>query len=154
MAFAAARMILKDKRRKASKEDFRDPRNRSKAVFSKCNSTCTLDIFLSTNCCLTSSIIKVATDFEYLLDESTNTTYEYSFESTNLVVKPSQRPSGSLKTSDSRVAHLPDNSLSTSLVGVHQPALGQCGGLALNPYFTGRTREPQQTSPLNVICCE
>ncbi|KPJ19944.1 hypothetical protein RR48_04105 [Papilio machaon] len=31
MAFAAARMILKDKRRKASKEDFRDPRNRSKA---------------------------------------------------------------------------------------------------------------------------
>ncbi|GBP05294.1 hypothetical protein EVAR_76739_1 [Eumeta japonica] len=30
MAFAAARMILKDKRRKASKEDFRDPRNRSK----------------------------------------------------------------------------------------------------------------------------
>ncbi|XP_077298572.1 calmodulin-alpha-like isoform X2 [Arctopsyche grandis] len=31
MAFAAARMILKDKRRKTSKEDFRDPRNRSKA---------------------------------------------------------------------------------------------------------------------------
>jgi len=29
MAFAAARMILKDKRRKASKEDFA-PRNRSK----------------------------------------------------------------------------------------------------------------------------
>lgn len=33
MAFAAARMILKDKRRKASKEDFRDPRNRSKVSF-------------------------------------------------------------------------------------------------------------------------
>ncbi|CAG9096276.1 unnamed protein product [Plutella xylostella] len=32
------------------------------------------------------------------------------------VVKPSQRPSGGLKTSDSRVAHLPDNSLSTSLL--------------------------------------
>lgn len=35
MAFAAARMILKDKRRKASKEDFRDPRNRSKVVYFK-----------------------------------------------------------------------------------------------------------------------
>ncbi|XP_006616487.1 calmodulin-beta-like isoform X1 [Apis laboriosa] len=31
MAFAAARMILKDKRRKTSKEDFGGPRNRSKA---------------------------------------------------------------------------------------------------------------------------
>ncbi|CAG9131614.1 unnamed protein product [Plutella xylostella] len=31
-------------------------------------------------------------------------------------VKPSQRPSGGLKTSDSRVAQLPDNSLSTSLL--------------------------------------
>ncbi|KAL0268649.1 UNVERIFIED_CONTAM: hypothetical protein PYX00_010500 [Menopon gallinae] len=31
MAFAAARMILKDKRRKSSKEDFQVPRNRSKA---------------------------------------------------------------------------------------------------------------------------
>lgn len=31
MAFAAARMILKDKRRKTSKEDF-TPRNRSKVI--------------------------------------------------------------------------------------------------------------------------
>lgn len=40
MAFAAARMILKDKRRKTSKEDFRDPRNRSKVnddLFTKKN---------------------------------------------------------------------------------------------------------------------
>ena len=32
MAFAAARMILKDKRRKTSKEDFGGPRNRSKVI--------------------------------------------------------------------------------------------------------------------------
>ncbi|KAG7188637.1 hypothetical protein KM043_008263 [Ampulex compressa] len=35
MAFAAARMILKDKRRKASKEDFA-PRNRSKVETGLC----------------------------------------------------------------------------------------------------------------------
>lgn len=39
MAFAAARMILKDKRRKTSKEDF-TPRNRSKVIFKNITLLC------------------------------------------------------------------------------------------------------------------